>query len=183
MTARSTLLSVALAALPALAAGQAAPAAASANPIADGLRMSETRNARILVAAVEAMPADKLGYKPTPAQMSVRDIALHLADANDLFCANLGGATAPTRTKMDSTAAKDSVVARLKSTFDFCGTALAKVDDSKLGEQVPFFGDRKTTRGNLILVTVADWADHYSQLAIYLRLNGQLPPTAQPRNP
>ena len=27
--------------------------------------------------------------------------------------------------------------------------------------------------------TVADWADHYSQMAIYLRLNGLLPPTAK----
>jgi hypothetical protein len=26
-----------------------------------------------------------------------------------------------------------------------------------------------------------DWADHYSAAAIYLRLNGLLPPTAQPR--
>jgi hypothetical protein len=27
---------------------------------------------------------------------------------------------------------------------------------------------------------VDDWADHYSQLANYLRLNGILPPTARP---
>ena len=31
----------------------------------------------------------------------------------------------------------------------------------------------------LMTVTTADWADHYSQLAIYLRLNGVLPPTAR----
>ena len=30
-----------------------------------------------------------------------------------------------------------------------------------------------------MFVTVEDWADHYSQLAIYLRLNGLLPPTAK----
>jgi hypothetical protein len=30
-----------------------------------------------------------------------------------------------------------------------------------------------------MLVTVGDWADHYSQSAIYLRLNGLLPPTAK----
>ena len=27
----------------------------------------------------------------------------------------------------------------------------------------------------------ADWADHYGASAIYLRLNGILPPTAQPK--
>jgi hypothetical protein len=26
---------------------------------------------------------------------------------------------------------------------------------------------------------IADWADHYGQQAIYLRLNGVLPPTAR----
>jgi len=28
-------------------------------------------------------------------------------------------------------------------------------------------------------LTTGDWADHYSQQAVYLRLNGQLPPTAK----
>jgi hypothetical protein len=32
-----------------------------------------------------------------------------------------------------------------------------------------------------MFITVGDWADHYSQEANYLRLNGILPPTAQPR--
>jgi hypothetical protein len=30
-----------------------------------------------------------------------------------------------------------------------------------------------------MFVTVDDWADHYSQSAIYMRLNGLLPPTAR----
>ena len=28
-------------------------------------------------------------------------------------------------------------------------------------------------------IATGDWADHYSQVAIYLRLNGILPPTAK----
>jgi hypothetical protein len=31
----------------------------------------------------------------------------------------------------------------------------------------------------MMILTAADWADHYSQAAIYLRLNGLLPPTAK----
>jgi hypothetical protein len=30
-----------------------------------------------------------------------------------------------------------------------------------------------------MFITVDDWADHYSQLANYLRLNGRVPPTAK----
>jgi hypothetical protein len=44
---------------------------------------------------------------------------------------------------------------------------------------VSFFGERKVTRAKLIFAAAQDWADHYSQLAIYLRLNGLLPPTAK----
>ncbi len=32
---------------------------------------------------------------------------------------------------------------------------------------------------NFQQITTGDWADHYSQVAIYLRLNGLLPPTAK----
>jgi hypothetical protein len=31
----------------------------------------------------------------------------------------------------------------------------------------------------VMVITAVDWADHYSQSAIYLRLNGLLPPTAK----
>lgn len=152
----------------------------AASPVADAFRSYEQRSARKLVAAVETMPADKLGYKPTPAQMSVADIAVHLAEGNDTFCSAIAGTTAPKRDSVTATATKDALLARLRETFDFCQTTLAKLDDSKLAEELPFFG-RKISRASLILITTGDWEDHYSQLANYLRLNGLLPPTAQPR--
>ena len=70
-------------------------------------------------------------------------------------------------------------MARLKETFGSCESALATLDDSKLSGKVPFFGEREITRAEAMLATVEDWGDHYSQLAIYLRLNGLLPPTAK----
>jgi uncharacterized damage-inducible protein DinB len=178
MKARAYALALAVAALPRLAAAQG-----TANPVADALRSNEQRVAPNLIAAVEAVPADKYGYRPTPAQMSVAQIVVHLAEGNDYLCGTLAGVKAPDRAKVDSTDTKDKLVARLKETFQFCETALAKVDDSKLGEQLPFFGGRQVSRATVIMVTVADWADHYSQMANYLRLNGLLPPTARPRTP
>jgi hypothetical protein len=67
----------------------------------------------------------------------------------------------------------------LKDSFQYCATALASMQDAQLGDSTPFFGGRKSTRGLATLITVADWADHYSQMANYLRLNGILPPTAK----
>ena len=69
----------------------------------------------------------------------------------------------------------------MKESFQFCETALAKLDDSGLSAQVPFFGEDKVSRATAVLAATEDWADHYSQLAIYMRLNGLLPPTAKRR--
>lgn len=157
-------------------------AAQSSNPVADAFKASAGRNGKNLVAALETMPADKFGFKPTPAQMSVGQIATHLAEGNDFLCGTIGGTKAPKRAEVADTASKDVLLARVKETFAFCDQALAKLDDSKLAEELPFFGGRNWTRAAIMTLTTADWADHYSQLAIYLRLNGHLPPTANQKD-
>ncbi len=163
-------------------AGATPPAATSANPVADALRGMEQRYSRILIAAAEAMPADKYNYRPTPAQMSFAQIQVHLAnEGNDLLCSKVAGVPAPQRAAVDTTAGKDQLVARLKETFQFCESAFAHLDDSKLSEPIQLFGPNPFSRATAILITVGDWADHYSQEANYLRLNGLLPPTAQRR--
>jgi hypothetical protein len=153
--------------------------AAQANPVADAFRDYASQSGKNLMAAAEEFPADKFAYKPTPAQMSVGDIAVRLAQGNDYLCGTIGGMKAPTRTKVAATDGKDALVARLKETFAFCDQALASVNDATLGEALPFFGGRKMSRAAVMTLTTGDWADHYSQYANYLRLNGMLPPTAK----
>jgi hypothetical protein len=86
---------------------------------------------------------------------------------------------APTRDKIAADAGKPALLARLRETFAFCDQALAPLTDANLAEQLPFFGGRKMSRAAVMTLTTGDWADHYSQSAIYLRLNGMLPPTAK----
>ena len=156
-----------------------ATAQSAATPASDAFRSTAQRSAKNLIAAAEEFPADKYGFKPTPAQMSVGEIVSHLSEGNDYLCSKIGGATAPKRPDLAKGASKEQLVGRLKETFQFCETALAKVNDADLGGKVPFFGNREVTRAQAMFVTADDWADHYSQLAIYLRLNGLLPPTAK----
>jgi uncharacterized damage-inducible protein DinB len=156
----------------------AAPAAAQA-PVADAFRALAKEAASNLVAAAEEMPADKYGFKPTPAQMSFGDIVGHLSMGNDFLCGKIAGETAPKRAELEKTAAKDAKIARLKQTFEYCESVLAKLDDGKLGQQMPLFGSKQVSRAEAMFITAQDWADHYSQAAIYLRLNGLLPPTAK----
>ncbi|OLB06264.1 MAG: hypothetical protein AUH06_07965 [Gemmatimonadetes bacterium 13_2_20CM_69_27] len=150
------------------------------NPVSDAFRFVEQRQAKNITDAAELMPADKYGYKPTPAQMSFGDVVAHLiADGNDYLCSAASGQKSPDRPKFAGTDPKDKLVAGLKDSFQFCATALAAMQDAQLGDSIKFFGGRMSTRGLATLITVADWADHYSQMANYLRLNGLLPPTAK----
>jgi uncharacterized damage-inducible protein DinB len=148
------------------------------SPVADALRTATARAQRNLVEAADEMPSDKYGYKPTPEQMTVGQVVLHLATGNALMCGWISGATPPDEPKLAATDPKEKLVERLKSSFAFCASALAQLDDSKLGDSIPFFG-RKFTRAAEILALGIDWEDHYSQMAIYLRLNGLVPPTAK----
>jgi hypothetical protein len=71
-------------------------------------------------------------------------------------------------------------VAALKDSFEFCTTALAKVDDSKLSDPMTAGPFQTSQAGGLILLS-DEWFDHYAALATDLRLNGILPPSAQPK--
>ena len=150
------------------------------NTVTDGLRAIEQRQAKNIVDAAEEMPADKYGFKPTPAQMSFGDVVAHLiAEGNEMLCSATSGAKAPEHPKFSGTDPKDKLVAALKESFQFCQTSFAQLKDAQLADSTQFFGPNKVTRATAGLITVADWADHYSQMAIYLRLNGLLPPTAK----
>jgi hypothetical protein len=153
--------------------------AQSTNPVADAFRDNAKTEGKNLIAAAEQFPADKFGFKPTPAQMSFADIVMHLSQGNDYLCGTIGGMKAPERTKVAAADGKATLVARLRETFAFCDQALAGVSDANLGESLPFFGGRKMSRAAIMTLTTGDWADHYSQSAIYMRLNGLLPPTAK----
>jgi hypothetical protein len=79
---------------------------------------------------------------------------------------------------------KEKLITKLKASITFCQSAFAQLDDAKLADQVTltFRGQsRNVTRSGMVLGHALDMADHYSQIANYMRLNGMLPPTALPR--
>ena len=149
------------------------------NPVAVAIRGTLEGRGKNMVAAAEEMPADKYGFKASPDQMTFGHLTLHITDANYLFCSKIGGVSAPELPKLSETDPKDKLVERIKASFDFCATALAKLDDSNLSETLTLFGERKVSRAMAILTLAASWGDHYSLQATYLRLNGHLPPTAK----
>ncbi len=163
----------------ACAAQDAAQTGPVANPVTTTVKSQLTRYEKNMVAAADSMPAEKYNFKPTPEMNSFGHVVMHIAQSNYFLCAKISGQAAPD-VKLADTDGKDKLVAGLKASFEFCSTALAGVDDSKLGDPLTLFGNRQTSRAGALITLSDDWYDHYGAQAVYLRLNRILPPTAQP---
>lgn len=156
------------------------PAEAAANPVVWSAKFLYQRDAKNMIAAAEEMPEDKYSYHPTPDQWTFGKVVAHIAQSNGGLCAALSGTTAPAALQVSDTASKADLVAGLKASFDFCGPVLDNLTDAKLVGTVTLF-HRTVPRATPLILLPVDLADHYSQMAAYLRLNGLLPPSAQPR--
>ncbi len=151
------------------------------DPVSSALREILQGRQKNIIAAAEEMPADKFGYKPTADQMTFGHLMTHIVEANNTLCGKASGASAPKVEEVKDTESKDKLVSALKASFDFCSEALSKMDDSKLGESSEIFGSQHT-RAWAALVLSSSWSDHYGTEAMYLRLNGLIPPTAKKKD-
>lgn len=149
------------------------------SPVSDVARTMLAGREKNTIAAFEEMPADKFGYTPTPDQMTFGHLAAHIASANYYFCSNAGNVPQPKMEELKGTEGKDKLVAALKASFEFCDSALAKADDSRMNDTITGPDGKPRTRAWAFMALSSSWADHYGMAAIYLRLNGLVPPTAK----
>jgi len=148
------------------------------SPVSDAVRATMARQTKNLLAAAQAMPADKYGTRPTPEQMTFGHLILHVVGEDTLLCSKISGMPAPAMDKVADTDPKDKIVGALQASVDFCTQAMAKVDDSNLGEQLPLFGGHMASRAQAMVSLAADLEDHYSLAATELRMSGITPPSA-----
>ncbi|MFL5564920.1 MAG: DinB family protein [Gemmatimonadaceae bacterium] len=178
-------------AAPIFLAAQQPAAPLPANPVTTAFRNRISAMHRNIAQAFDSIPESKFSYKPTPAQLSIGYIAAHIANDDYFFCNNFGAMKGTPAAQDTATAdsvkaswPKTKLVTRLKESFAFCDQAIAQLDDAKLAEAVTLTNganSRTVARANMVLGHAIDLADHYSQLANYMRLNSMLPPTALPR--
>src|SRR5271165_6463072 len=171
------------AAAPSSASNMAAPqtAAPTKDPVTASLRMLLPRSRNNILGAITAMPAEKFNYKPTPDQMTFAHLVVHIIGSNNSGCSKAADIAAPKVEEAKETDSKEKLLAAATASFDFCADALGKMDDSKLGDDVEMFGGRHFPLAMAALGLASGWADHYAAAAQYLRLNGILPPSAQPK--
>ncbi len=152
------------------------------SPVTSAVKEILPHQQKNLVAAVEEMPAEKFGFHPTEKQMTFGHLVLHMIESNNYLCSRVGDTPEITAAvPLKQSDGKEKLVEALKASFDFCTAALGKIDDSRLADEVELFGGHTGSRAFALIALTNDWADHYSSAAMYLRLNGFLPPTAQPK--
>lgn len=141
-----------------------------------------------VVSGAEAMPDDKFNFAPTQGEFKgVRTFAQqvkHIAAVNYMLGAAimsekppvpLGGENGP-----DTMTSKADVVKFLNESFAYLHKALATIDESNiLGQVQSPFGSNKVSRMGLSLIAISHPFDHYGQMAVYLRMNGIVPPASR----
>ncbi len=153
-------------------------AAQSANLNAELLKDWTDQKAMMLKIA-DAMPEEKFSYKSTPPQRDYGQQILHVAGANVMYLRFFSGkATAPTINR--TATAKAEILKALADSFDY-GTALIKEQtDQSMMQTVQtnqYLGPSSHAR--VIYFLIGHTWDIYGQMAVYLRLNGVVPPASQ----
>lgn len=169
---RRTLLTI-VALVPAALSAQSSASTDPAIMISFG-RIADIFGYR-LVDAFDSIPANRYDYRPTPMQQTIGYIAQHFENANYMLCERFGAmkhSRAAKDSLSDSVKArwpKDTLVARVRASMRFC--------DAAIDSAAPL---RSPTQATNLLLFETDLAEHYSQVAIYMRMLGMVPPSALP---
>jgi len=135
------------------------------------------------IAVAKLMPAESYGFKPVPEELSFGQLMLQIAGANLGACANASGMPRPAvpakiaQEVRDEKADvdKDSALAFLASTFEFCNQAVASMTPEKLAAVVGP-ANRKMTGFEWLWAYFTHTAHHRGQAEVYLRVKGIKPP-------
>jgi len=143
-----------------------------------------SRNNVLIDGLANAMPEEKYGFKPTPAQQSFGERVLHAAEVNRMLLQALGAKTPPPSIDMKVTS-KAATMAALERVGSY-GVAVIK----ELGEEglraridspgpIQWFMGPKVSRQRVLYFLMTHSQDTYGQLVVYARLNGVIPPASR----
>jgi DinB family len=136
----------------------------------------------------DAMPAEKFNFKSTPAQRTYAEQILHVAGANVELLQFLGAKTkfpfevVPTDMATFGLKVTDkaAVMKALSDSYDYGEAVMKELGPGAMTEVVkgpPWIG--QATRAKMVWYTLGHTQDIYGQMAVYLRLNGIVPPASR----
>ena len=155
-----------------------APAPGGAAVRADLIKDWERQKATLLAIA-DAMPEDKFGFKSTPAQRSYAEQIMHVATVNVDILKLVGGQAPPPTFTAESAKTKADILKALGESYDHGIALLNEQTDATITGTVEAAFLGPSTRARVFWFLLGHSMDIYGQMAVYLRLNGIVPPASR----
>ena len=178
-------MTIAFLALHLVVAGQAAAdaRAQSASPYVSEIRQYYYEAVkRNLTAMAEKMPEEHFPYKPVPEVRSFGESVAHVADAQARNC-NLASGAGSKTLDADKKKSKAELVAALKESFAICDAAFAALTEAGARELVKMGqASFQLSRLSLLVSMISHSNEQHGYMAMYLRLNGIVPPATEAMN-
>lgn len=125
-----------------------------------------------------AVPADKLTWRPSADSRSFAEVFLHVAGER-YGILGLMGAAAPAgfdgKTFEKSTTDRAAIVAELNKSWEFARKTVNGMSNADFAKLLPKLGPQANA-GDVVYILVADAHEHLGQVVAYARENGIVPP-------
>ena len=140
-----------------------------------------------LLMAFDSIPESQYVFHPTPVQQSIGFIAQHLESADYSLCSTFGAVKHASSAKdelpgeVKANWPKDTLIARVRASLVFCAAAVQGLSDAQLADTMTAStpaGPQTVLRVRHLILLVTDLAEHYAQIAGYMRILGLVPPSA-----
>jgi uncharacterized damage-inducible protein DinB len=125
-----------------------------------------------------AIPADKLTWRPADGARSFAEVLLHVAGER-YGILRLMGAEAPKefdpKTFEKSTTDRTQIVAELNKSYEFAKKTIDGMSNAEFAKLLPKLGPQANA-GDVVYILVSDSHEHLGQAIAYARENGIVPP-------
>ncbi|GAB3660061.1 DinB family protein [Echinicola sediminis] len=125
---------------------------------------------------LEAMPEDKLDYKPTDDVRSFKELLLHIAGGNVMMANGFLKEGDPGVDFENHNMSKAELKDAIATSFDFVAETFSSLSEDELAEEVEVFGGNKITRRQVEGLIDSHGIHHRGNLVVYLRMNDITPP-------
>jgi hypothetical protein len=145
---------------------------------------------KVIVAAADAMPADKYGFAPTDGEFKgVRtfgQMVKHLSATNYILAAAALGEEPPAdagdELGPEAVRTKAEILSYLKGSFAYLDKAIEAIGQKAAPVKSSPISPLKSTEATRLALAVESLVhafDHYGQMVEYLRMNGVVPPASR----
>ncbi len=133
-----------------------------------------------ILKSADKLPEDKYSFAPTEGVRTFGQLLAHVADGQYVLCGIAKDGKMQSKGVEKTAKTKAEIVAALNEAFAFCDGVYAGLTDASSAATVSWFGQQRT-KLSVLSFNTAHTFEHYGNLVTYMRMNGVVPPSSEPR--